>query len=191
MNNLIIPLTEYLGFTENQVITAQKLFQDIFDIYLKQASKETYPIIYHCTNIDNYNSIKNNGLNKDRNYFLEYNNHLMEYLDDEIPGIVCGVNYKDVINRLYPDPEWADLMDIFKKTGNPSYFNKKNIDDKVIYCFWVTDYLKLDLNTNLNINDISKKQMDLMVNNNIFCWLYVKGKVSPELITIQIHPDLL
>ncbi len=191
----LVTINQYLkesknifSFTENQYSNAQKLFQEVFDIYLRRVSSETYPMIYHCTRIENYNYIKNNGLISERNYFLEYDNDLNNYEDGE-PGIACGVNYKDVIDRLYPDPEWAPF-DIIQKTGNPDKFYEKNIDERVIYCLWITDILKLDITKELSINDITDEKMDFMVEENMFCWLYVKGKVSPDLITIEINPDL-
>ena len=178
-------------FDEKQKNNAQNLFKEVFDFYLKKVSPRTYPMIFHCTNIDRYENIKKYGLTGDRNYFLEDDNNMNIYGfnddGDKEPGIACGVNYKDVVERLYPDPEW--LMGVLEKTGNPSTFSKKGIDDKIIYCLWVTDVLKLDLNKELTLNDIKKEQMKFIISGNMFYWLYVKGKVNPNLITIKIHPN--
>ena len=175
-------------YTKKQQQNAKNLFKEIFDVYLRKVSQKTYPMIYHNTNIEHYENIKKYGLTNKLNYFLEYDNDINAYGDDN-PGIACGVNYKDVIDRLYPDPEW--LLDIIKKIGNPSYFSKRNIDDSYVLCLVVEDILNLDLNKNLTITDVSKEKMDFMINDNVFAWLYVKGEVSPNLITITIHPDLI
>jgi hypothetical protein len=190
-------IREYLNesinneFNENQKLNAKNLFKDVFDYYLKKVSPKTYPMIYHCTSFDRYESIKIYGLTGDRNYFLEDDNNMNIYgfneEGEEEHGIACGINYKDVINRLYPDPEW--LMDVLKKTGNPSRFKSKGISDDIILCYWVRDSLGLDLNQKLNITDINKQKLSEMIRDNTFYWLYVKGKVNPNLITIKIHPD--
>jgi hypothetical protein len=179
-------------FNENQKSSAKKLFGVVFDFYLRKVSPKTYPMIYHCTNIENYDSIKKNGLTSVRNYFLDNDNNLNIYgfneEGEEEPGIACGVNYNDVIDRLYPDPEW--LLNIAKKIGNPSKFEKLGIDDRVIFCLWVTDILGLDLNSKISIDEINDGMMNNMINEHSFLWLYVKGKINPDLITIKIHPDL-
>ena len=138
-------------------------------------------MIYHCTRIENYNYIKNNGLISERNYFLEYDNDLNNYEDGE-PGIACVLNYKDVIDRLYPDPEWASF-DIIQKTGNPNKFYEKNIDERVIYCLWITDILKLDITKELSINDITDEKMDFMVEENMFQDI---KKTNPELFEVTL-----
>jgi hypothetical protein len=176
-------------FTKKQQQNAKNLFKEIFDVYLRKVSQKTYPMIYHNTNIEHYENIKKYGLINKLNYFLEYDNDINAYGGDDNPGIACGVNYKDVIDRLYPDPEW--LLSIIKKIGNPSSFSERNIDDSYVLCLVVEDILNLDLNKNLTITDVSKEKMDFMINDNIFAWLYVKGEVSPNLITITIHPDFI
>lgn len=178
-------------FTRKQKSKAQKLFQEVFDIYLRKVSNKTYPIIYHTTNINNHKSIKLNGLTNKRNYFLEYDNDLLSIVDNE-KGIVCGVDYRNIIDRLYPDPEWEFFPNIvFNKLGNPSNYNKKKIDIRDIFCYWVKYFLNLDLNNNISLNDISEEKIQTMIDDNMFCWLFVKGKISKELLTITIHPDLI
>jgi hypothetical protein len=178
-----------VSFTKEQQQNAKNLFKEIFDVYLRKVSPETYPMIYHNTNIEHYENIKKYGLTNKLNYFLEYDYDINAYGGDDNPGIACGVNYKDVIDRLYPDPEW--LTSVIKKIGNPSSFSERNIDDNYILCLVFEDILNLDLNKNLTITDISKEKMDYMVYENLFAWLYVKGEVPPNLLTITIHPDLM
>jgi hypothetical protein len=173
-----------LEFSEEQKEKAQQLFKETFNLYLKKVSND-YPMIYHCTTINNYESIKEDGLTSERNYFLEYDNDLNDYVSGE-PGIACGVNFKDVIDRLYPDPEW--LIEIIKTTGNPEFFDKKNIDERVLFCLWITKILNLNLNSNTHISD---EKMEYMLDNNTFAWVYVKGTIPPSLIEIEVHSDLL
>lgn len=172
-----------IGFSEEQYQKAQELFKETFNFYLKKVSNN-YPMIYHCTSIDNYESIKENGLTSERNYFLEWDNDLNDYASGD-PGIACGVNFNDVIDRLYPDPEW--LIDIIKKIGNPNSFEKKNVDERILFCLWITEILKLDLNSNTEISD---EKMEYMLDNNTFAWVYVKGEIDPNLITIEVSPYL-
>lgn len=180
------------NFTDTQRENAYNLFKEVFDYYLRKTEPDTYPMIYHCTEFERYESIKKYGLTKYRNYFQDNDNNMFIYGfdedDNEVPGISCGVNYKDVIHRLYPDPEW--LHDILEKTGNPSRFEAKKIDDSIIHCLLVTEVLKLDINEKLTLKSISRYLLNDIMNTSMFHWLYVKGKVQPELLTIKIHPDL-
>ena len=185
VKRVITESSNKVEFSEEQKEKAQELFKKTFNLYLKKVSKLTYPMIYHCTTIDNYDSIKEHGLTSKRNYFLEWDNDLNDYASGE-PGIACGVNFKDVIDRLYPDPEW--LINIIKKTGNPDSFDKKNIDERVLFCLWITEILNLPLNSETHISD---EKMKYMLYNNTFSWVYVKGEIPPDLIEIEVNPGLL
>jgi hypothetical protein len=177
------------GFSEAQIKKGKELFQELFDVYLKKVN-DKYPFIYHCTTKDHYESIKTKGLTSERNYFLEWDNDLNSYgfseEGDEIPGIACGVDYRKVIDRLYPDPEWH--LDIAKITGNPSQFDKRGISDDVIYALFFTKVLNLDID---EIDSITDDIIDKTVSNNMFAWLYVKGKVAPNLIKIEVNEDAI
>jgi hypothetical protein len=102
VKRVITESSNKIEFSEEDYEIAQELFKKTFDLYLKKVSSN-YPMIYHCTTIDNYDSIKEDGLTSERNYFLEWDNDLNDYASGE-PGIACGVNFKDVIDRLYTDP---------------------------------------------------------------------------------------
>lgn len=172
------------NISETELEKAHQIFKDIFDSYLRAVSPRTYPMIYHCTEFKHYDSINNNGLNYERNYFLDCdNNHNMYGFSDEgdeVPGISCAVDYHDVIDRLYIDPEY--MLDIIHKTGNPSTI----IDDRIVFYYWLTDVMNIyDFD-----DDISEININKCIKERMFHWLYVKGKVSPNLIKIHIHEDL-
>lgn len=180
-------------FSKTQKNNAKKLFRELFDYYLKETSPN-YPFIFHNTTIERYDSIKEHGLVNELNYFSENDNDNFAYGEydergEEVEGISVALDYRTVIDRLYPDPEW--LHDVIVKTGNPSDFNKRNIEHEVILCVLFEDILNLDINETVSISDISNEKRDYIIDQYIFNWLYVKGEVSPNLITIYKHPDLL
>lgn len=82
-------------YTDAQKNKAHDLFIELFDNYLRTVSPKTYPMIYHCTDIKHYDSIRRNGLDKKRNYFLDNDNGNFKYgfgdNDEEVPGIACGL----------------------------------------------------------------------------------------------------
>lgn len=178
------------SFTKKQKSKARELFSELFDYYLLETS-HTYPMIFHNTTFDNYGNIKKRGLNNNLNYFAKYDGELLSYGDGN-PGISCKVNYKNVINRLYPDPEWIPLFNILDKLGNPNDFKRKNIDHDVILCLLMQDILKIDLNDEIEFEYIDDDVFDFIINESLFMWLYVKGRVSSDLIEeIIFHPDLI
>jgi hypothetical protein len=188
-------LNEHYSFnyTETQKLNSKKLFLELFDYYLRRVSSKTYPMIWHNTTIDRYENIKKFGLTGKLNYFSDNDNDMIAYgqydeTGEEINGIAVGVNYKEVSNRLYPDPEW--VYDIIVKTGNPSNFKKHKINDDIILCVLVEEMLGLDSNKNLSLSDVPKQKIKDIINGSTFMWLYVKGRIDSNLLTIKIHPDL-
>lgn len=170
-------------YTEIQKNKAHDLFIELFDMYLRKVSPKTYPMIYHCTDIKHYDSIRSNGLDKKRNYFLDNDNSNFKYgfgdNDEEVPGIACGVDYRDIKDRLYPDPECIPIL--WKNVPSPHDFDKLGYDDKNICC------VLLEL---LGINDISSFDTTDICRSYMFNWIYVKGKIEPDMIEITIHPSL-
>ena len=174
-------------FTDEQMDSAHSLFLQVYDKYLRVVSKEGYPKIYHSTSIDNFNSIQEKGLVNKLNYFMEYDNEMLVYGEFDEPGIVCVVDYREFKDQLFVDPEW--LIDIIKIAGNPETFKERGIDHRIISCLWVTKVMNLSIDA--TIKDIKPYHMIHMVENNLFCWVYIKGEISPEHIDIKIHPDLI
>lgn len=180
-----------LNFNEQQLINGKNFFKELFDWYLKESSPTSYPMLYHNTDFNNYESIMKNGLINDRNYFFTYNPGTGLYIDDDEPGISCIINYKDVIDRLYPDPEHLMLLDLGyydHNLGNASTFKQKGIDERILYCLVIRDILKLDLNKKLLIKDINPNILHDIIELDIFQWVYVKGEINPNLINIKIDP---
>lgn len=191
IKNIIIESLKY-DFTQSQRNNSKKLFLELFDYYLRRVSPKTYPMIWHNTTIDRYENIKKFGLTGKLNYFSDNDNNMIAYgqydeTGEEINGIAVGVDYKEVSDRLYPDPEW--LHDIIVKTGNPSSFIKRGIDNDVVLCVFVEEVLGLNSNKELSLRDIPKVKMKEIFNDSIFLWMYVEGKVPPNLLKFKIHPD--
>ncbi len=173
-------------YTDAQKNNAHDLFICLFDMYLRKVSPKTYPMIYHCTDFKHYDSIKTFGLNKKRNYFLDNNNDYNIYgFDDdgnEVPGIACGVDFSDVKERLFPDPECIPVL--WTNVPSPHDFDKLGYDDKIMCCV-LMELLDIDLNS--DIDDISSFDITDICESYMFNWIYVKGEIKPNKIEIIKH----
>jgi hypothetical protein len=81
-----------------------------------------------------------------------------------------------------------DLFDWFNNTFVKDADSMLSFGD--IYDTYKTSSYFMNL-SNKSQREQNKSKFIGMIENNLFCWVYIKGEISPELIDIKIHPDLI
>lgn len=170
-------------FSESEMEICQKFFIREFDRNLRKLSKD-YPYIYHVSDMKNLSSISEKGLVNELNYFSIIDETFIH--SEEVFEFSCAVDYRKVKHRLFLDPEWG-AYGIMDRTGHPESFLDDGIDDRVITCLWVTEILKLDIEPNLCHEKLSNEIQRKIDDRDMFHWVYVRGPISPEMMTVQKH----